>query len=93
MPSDKTIFRYLPKEGDSQTHVATLSGHAAQVYEVDPNDGKKGTLLHPRFHQAAVAADCRAFMAQAEAEAVKPARSPKPISKPPVAPSEDKDDS
>jgi len=84
MPSDETIFRYLPKEGDSQTHVATLSGHAAQVYPIDPVDGKKGTLLHPRFHQAAVAADCRAFMVEPD-EPAKPSRSPKPLSKAPAA--------
>jgi len=84
MSSDETIFRYLPKEGDSQTHVATLSGHAAQVYPIDPVDGKKGTLLHPRFHQAAVAADCRAFMVEEEVEPTKPSRSAKPLSKAPA---------
>jgi len=85
MSSDKTIFQ-------SQTHIATLSGHAAQVYAVDPTDGQKGTLLHPRFHQAAVAADCRAFMVEleAETEAAKPTRSTKPLSKAPVAETEDK---
>jgi|GEM_PF-3520560 len=83
MPDNETIFRYLPKEGESQTHVGTLSGHAAQVYEVDPIDGQKGTLLHPRFHQAAIAADCRAFMV--EVEPAKPSRSAKPSNKATVA--------
>jgi len=84
MSFNETLFRYLPAEGQSQTHVALLSGHAAQVYPIDPMDGKKGTKLHPRFHQAAVAAHCRAFAVEGETEAVKPARSARHGGKAPV---------
>jgi len=79
MSDNETAFRYLPKEGESQTHVATLSGHAVQVYPLDPLDGQPGTKIHPRFKDAAILAGCQAFIEPPEYS--KPARSAKASAK------------
>lgn len=52
-------LRLLPKEGD-YTHVALKSGHACRVHAISPKDGKPGTVIPQRFHEAAFAAGCRA---------------------------------
>lgn len=51
--------RFLPNPNDTEyTHISLRSGHSCCVYAVSPVDGQPGTVLHPRFHQAAGVAGC-----------------------------------
>ncbi|EMB0054127.1 hypothetical protein ACM74F_05360 [Pseudomonas aeruginosa] len=52
--------RFLPAEDADHegTQVALSSSHITRVYDVSPEDGKRGTWIHPRFRKAAIAAGC-----------------------------------
>lgn len=52
--------RFLPSPHDTEyTHISLRSGHSAVVYAVSPVDQKPGTVLHPRFHEVAIARGCK----------------------------------
>ncbi|RQH69987.1 hypothetical protein IPC102_09440 [Pseudomonas aeruginosa] len=52
--------RFLPADDADHegTQVALSSSHITRVYEVSPDDGERGTWIHPRFRKAAIAAGC-----------------------------------
>ncbi|HGW4494025.1 TPA: hypothetical protein ACNIE0_000449 [Pseudomonas aeruginosa] len=52
--------RFLPAEDADHegTQVALSSSHITRVYDVSPEDGKRGTWIHQRFRKAAIAAGC-----------------------------------
>jgi|GEM_PF-6033994 len=76
--------RYLPAKGQEQTQVATLSGYSTIVKAIG-EDGKPGTLLHPRFHKDAAIAGCAVLQILEEDAPLKPSRSPKPMTRNPSA--------
>lgn len=52
--------RFLPAQEahDEGTHIALTTGHACRVYETDPKDGKRGTVIPTMFHKPAIASGC-----------------------------------
>ncbi|MCM2317800.1 MAG: hypothetical protein NDI93_00540 [Pseudomonas sp.] len=52
--------RFLPNPNNSEyTHISLGSGHSCCVYAVSPVDKQPGTVLHQRFHEAAISKGCK----------------------------------
>ena len=55
---DNVLFLPAEDADHEGTQVALSSSHITRVYEVSPDDGERGTWIHPRFRKSAIAAGC-----------------------------------
>ena len=50
--------RFLPPKGKTEHHMATTDGHSCVVYDTDPADGLRGTIIAERFRRIAIGDGC-----------------------------------